>query len=251
MEGMQIRLFSKKVLFTKGDEAFSLQENLLRPYGGKNLPEQKRVFNYRLSRARRFIECTFGIFANKWRIFHRPLNVDVEFAVDIIKAACVLHNYVKQRDGHKFEDTFESLPNSIIETTQNVRRGGPMLTTVREEFANYFGKGIGKKSIGKENKVDEKVKENEEERHVEKNLEYGIDVFSKEKNMTTREDFKEKDRGGELLLKKESKEIEYETQEENFALKNNYQVNDSVLVRYLIMKKMEVLCGVHTKNNKK
>lgn len=127
-----------------GDEAFSLQENLLRPYGGNNLPEQKRVFNYRLSRARRFIECTFGILANKWRIFHRPLNVDVEFAVDIIKAACVLHNFVKQRDGHKFEDTFEGLPNSIIESTQNVRRGGPMLTTIREEFANYFVTEEGK-----------------------------------------------------------------------------------------------------------
>lgn len=38
-----------------GDEAFSLQKKLLRPYGRNNLPEQKRVFNYRLSRARRFI----------------------------------------------------------------------------------------------------------------------------------------------------------------------------------------------------
>ncbi|CAG9124613.1 unnamed protein product [Plutella xylostella] len=128
------------------DEAFPLTTNIMRPFSSDRLTdeEQKRVFNYRLSRARRFIECTFGIFANKWRIFHRPLNVDVEFAVDIIKAACVLHNYVKQRDGNKFEDTFEGLPNSIIETTQNVRRGGPMLTTVREEFANYFVSEEGK-----------------------------------------------------------------------------------------------------------
>lgn len=127
-----------------GDEAFSLQENLMRPYGGKNLPEKKKIFNYRLSRARRYIECTFGILANKWRIFHRPLNVNVDFAVDIVKSSCVLHNYVKQRDGNKFEDTFEGLPYSIIHSTQQVRPGGPMLTTIREEFANYFVSEEGK-----------------------------------------------------------------------------------------------------------
>lgn len=29
-----------------GDEAFGLFENVLRPYGGKNLSEQKKIFNY-------------------------------------------------------------------------------------------------------------------------------------------------------------------------------------------------------------
>jgi hypothetical protein len=48
------------------DEAFALGEHVLRPFPAKNLTHEKKVFNYRLSRARRFIECAFGIFANKW-----------------------------------------------------------------------------------------------------------------------------------------------------------------------------------------
>ncbi|UYV66284.1 hypothetical protein LAZ67_4001204 [Cordylochernes scorpioides] len=37
----------------------------------EDLSYKEKIFNYRLSRARCFIECTFGILSNKWRIFHR------------------------------------------------------------------------------------------------------------------------------------------------------------------------------------
>ena len=46
----------------------------------------------------------FGILSNKWRIFQRPLNVSPDFAVDIVKACVVLHNFVREKDGYKFED---------------------------------------------------------------------------------------------------------------------------------------------------
>ncbi|KAM3930911.1 uncharacterized protein RB166_004391 [Leptodactylus fuscus] len=47
-----------------GDEAFPLLENLLRPFPRRRLDARKRVFNMRLSRARRFVECAFGIMTN-------------------------------------------------------------------------------------------------------------------------------------------------------------------------------------------
>ncbi|CAH2003063.1 unnamed protein product [Acanthoscelides obtectus] len=91
--------------FLIGDEAFGLNINLLRPFGGKELSQKKRIFNYRLSRARRYVECSFGILTNKWRILHRSLNVNTDFAVSIVKACVVLHNFVRERDGYNFEDT--------------------------------------------------------------------------------------------------------------------------------------------------
>lgn len=120
-----------------GDEAFGLSENLMRPYGGKNLTMTKKIFNYRLSRARRYIECTFGILSNKWRIFHRPLNVKLDLAQNIIKACCILLNYVRIRDGYRYDDTLTVQGLENIENT-NVTRGSKNALTVRDKYANYF-----------------------------------------------------------------------------------------------------------------
>lgn len=71
-----------------GDEAFAVSEHVLRPYPSRNLSVTKRIFNYRLSRARRMVECSFGILVSKWRIFNRPLDTSLEFSDIIVKACC-------------------------------------------------------------------------------------------------------------------------------------------------------------------
>lgn len=118
------------------DEAFGLTQQIMRPYAGKFLSEKKRIFNYRLSRARRYIECSFGILANKWRIFHRPLNVDLDLAEDIVKVCCVLHNFVRARDGVQTEDTLtvEGLFDMESATGSTSR----LATNLRDKFAEYF-----------------------------------------------------------------------------------------------------------------
>lgn len=119
-----------------GDEAFALSKHVLRPYGQKNLSVAKRIFNYILTRARRMVECAFGILASKWRIFHRPLDVQMDFCDSIIKASCILHNYVRQKDGVHFEDTLYEC--SLSSVTPNNVRGSRSGTTTRDYFTKYF-----------------------------------------------------------------------------------------------------------------
>ena len=108
----------------------------MRPYAGKFLSKRKRIFNYRLSWARRYIECSFGILANKWRIFHRPLNVDLALAEDIIKVCCVLHNFVRARDGIQTEDTLTV--EGLFELESAIGSTSRLASNLRDKFADYF-----------------------------------------------------------------------------------------------------------------
>lgn len=119
------------------DEAFPLHKHIMRPFGNNGLTYKKKIFNYRLSRARRYVECAFGILSNKWRIFHRPLNVTTDFAVLIIKACCVLHNFVRVRDGFHNEDITAN--NNFVECNDRYNvRGGQNANNIRNIYADYF-----------------------------------------------------------------------------------------------------------------
>ncbi|GFN89963.1 hypothetical protein PoB_001646900 [Plakobranchus ocellatus] len=76
------------------DEAFPLLINLMKPFPRRNLTFEQRVFNYRLSRARRHVECSFGVLSNTWRILLKSIETNTVTAIEYVKAVCVLHNFL-------------------------------------------------------------------------------------------------------------------------------------------------------------
>ena len=55
------------------DDAFALKEHLMKPYPYSGLTEDKRIYNYRHSRACRISENCFGIIASRWRVFRTAI----------------------------------------------------------------------------------------------------------------------------------------------------------------------------------
>ena len=49
------------------DDAFPLKDYIQKPYRQMGLTTKKRIYNYRLSRARRVVENAFGILAHHFR----------------------------------------------------------------------------------------------------------------------------------------------------------------------------------------
>ncbi|XP_066910825.1 putative nuclease HARBI1 [Clytia hemisphaerica] len=81
--------------FLVGDEIFPLKYWLMRPFPGRFLLEEERIYNYRHSRARRTIENAFGILAARWRILLRPIRAKVENVEKYTCACLALHNYLR------------------------------------------------------------------------------------------------------------------------------------------------------------
>lgn len=78
------------------DDAFALHPNIIKPYSDKSLTHAERIFNYRLSRVRRTVENAFGILANRFRVFHTPINMKVDKIEWVVLASCALHNFLRR-----------------------------------------------------------------------------------------------------------------------------------------------------------
>ena len=80
-----------------GDEAFLGEMQLLKPYSKKTKTvseKTKAVFNYRLSHACMCVECSFGILSSRFRFLFWCMTLSLGVATSMIKATCVLHNFL-------------------------------------------------------------------------------------------------------------------------------------------------------------
>lgn len=146
-----------------GDEAFPLCTNLMRPYSREAAQgdEEKKIYNYRLSRARNVSENSFGILVRKFRLFEHRISLSHEHCNTVILAACCLHNYLRNDNCHWTESDL-NLDISKVGGLQNLNRIGGNSSNealkVRDEFKKYFNSPVGsvqwqvqKVRVGKQN----------------------------------------------------------------------------------------------------
>ena len=141
-----------------GDDAFPLSHYMMKPYPQKNLCSDKRIFNYRLSRARRISENAFGILANRWRVFRKPFLLKPEKVKLITYSCLILHNFLRSESTSgkiyiplnllDFEDMSGNIPgawridvpkDSWLDLEPPVNRNpSRQAKDVREEFKRFF-----------------------------------------------------------------------------------------------------------------
>ncbi|XP_054709065.1 uncharacterized protein LOC129218766 [Uloborus diversus] len=80
------------------DEAFPLKRKLMKPYSGRGLPKDMRIFNYRLSRSRRCVGNAFGILCARWRVLLNTVALQPDMATKVVLACCCLRNYLMQNE---------------------------------------------------------------------------------------------------------------------------------------------------------
>lgn len=133
-----------------GDEAFTLQENLMRSYPRKNTQNDRRqaVYNYRHSRARRTTENTFGLMASYFRIFHSAIFAKTTTIDSIVVVSCILHNFMRKEKILAPIESIQDTDNiicqpSLLPVSATRSRNNLIAFNIREKFTDFFN-GIGR-----------------------------------------------------------------------------------------------------------
>ena len=130
----------------------------MKPYPHHGLTDDKRVYNYRHSRAQRISENLFGILASRWRVFRSVFLVPPDTVELIVFSTLGLHNYLRrssssssycpvglagrEEDGHIIPGSWrqESSADGLAPLTVPSRGHNATFDAkaVRETFKDYF-----------------------------------------------------------------------------------------------------------------
>lgn len=141
-----------------GDSAFALTENMMKPCPGNHeVGNIKRIFNYRLSRARRIVENVFGIMCVVFRLFRNTISLRPANAEVVVMACVYLHNFLRRNKQSRALSTphgtldCEDLDHNIVEGSWRREIGPNILLNLEalgrpstqsamaiRKFAEYF-----------------------------------------------------------------------------------------------------------------
>ena len=130
-----------------GDETFPLTQNLMRlfPDGSRSKDSiSRRIFNYRLSRARQQVECAFGILAARFRVYRRPFEQPPHTVELITQCTTVLHNYLRhctqyeEEIGYLNGTDFMEATDEFFDVGPSRIRATRAAEKIRDDFLHYF-----------------------------------------------------------------------------------------------------------------
>ncbi|XP_060809351.1 uncharacterized protein LOC106139025 isoform X3 [Amyelois transitella] len=114
------------------DEAFPLTTNIMRPFSSDRLTDEAmKIYNYRLSRARRIVENAFGILQERFELCQKGIQVQPKYIDNIILACTCLHNFIIGGTSTESQSIASVSINLENDNNMNNALDG---TTVREMF---------------------------------------------------------------------------------------------------------------------
>ncbi|KAJ8946659.1 hypothetical protein NQ314_008831 [Rhamnusium bicolor] len=128
-----------------GDEAFALKTYMMRPYPFRGvLDRKKRIFNYRLSRARRVSEKFVGILVSRFRLLEKPISLHPDKVDLIIVAICSIHNWLRKTSNYYIRrdsvDTEDINTGEIIPGTWRSELNDQSKKSLRQMGSNNYSR---------------------------------------------------------------------------------------------------------------
>lgn len=135
------------------DDAFPLKEYIMKPLNRKLATKEHKIFNYRLSRARRMIESVFGILVSRFGVLQKPITlINLNKTQSVVMACCYLHNFLRSKIPQRYAPLewlddenlqtgeFRPGPRCSQSTSLQVTKTKPMnrAKIVRNKFVKYF-----------------------------------------------------------------------------------------------------------------
>lgn len=143
--------------FIAGDDAFALRTWLMKPYSKRYMTQAERIFNYRLSRARRIVENAFGILAHRFQCLLGTMKQTPSTVTSIVLACVCLHNLmrlryprVQNRDMDQEDDQHNVIPGAWRENNpllpvrgHQYRRETEAAKDQRQYLMAYYNSDVG------------------------------------------------------------------------------------------------------------